>query len=33
MSVVTRSKARLGQPFGLVASPRDDEGNCPRKVS
>ena len=33
MSVVARSKGRLGQPFGLVASPRDGEGNCPRKVS
>ena len=33
MPVLTRSKkARLGQPPGLVASPRDDATYCPRRV-
>ena len=32
MQVVTSSKARLGKPPGLVASPRDGEGSFPRKV-
>ena len=32
MSVVTRSKANLGQPPGLVASARDSEGNRPMRV-
>ena len=32
MPVVIHSKARLGQPTGLVASPRDGERNCPKGV-
>ena len=33
MPVVTRSKARLGQPPGLVVYPRGGEGNCSREVA
>ena len=33
MPEVTRSKARLGQLPGLVASPRDGEGKWPWKVA
>ena len=33
MRVATLCKAKLGQPPGLVASPRDDEGNRPRRVT
>ena len=32
MLVVTRSKARLGQSTGLVASSRDDVRSRPKKV-
>ena len=33
MPVVTRFKARLRQPLGLVVSPRDGERNCHRRVA
>ena len=32
MQVVIRSKAKLGQPLGLMASPRGGERHHPRKV-
>ena len=33
MPLVTRSKARLGQPPSLVASLRDGKGNFPKRLA